>query len=91
MTARIRRNFKIDIPARVVFEFPTIAALAQQLEKAEAPSASVRSSLLQRPRATDREAILHQLDRLPAEDAETLLKSMLDQKRAERPPFTQSK
>jgi hypothetical protein len=36
-----------------------------------------------RHRAADRDALLSQLDRLPAEDAQALLKSMLDQKRAE--------
>jgi len=79
MKARIRRSLNVDLPARVVFEFPTIAALAEQVAQAGTPAVSVRSSLLQRQKAS-RDAILRDLDRLPAEDAQTLLKSMLDQK-----------
>jgi amino acid adenylation domain-containing protein len=82
MTARIRRKLNVELPARVVFEFPTIAALAEQVVSAGTPALTARSSPM-RHRAADRDALLSQLDRLPAEDAQALLKSMLDQKRAE--------
>ena len=90
MTARIRRDFNVELPARVVFEFPTISVLAEQLGKADTPGVTLRASILQPQRAADRDEILQHLDRLPVEDAQSLLKSMLDQKRAEVPPFSQS-
>jgi amino acid adenylation domain-containing protein len=89
MTARIRRKLNIELPARIVFEFPTIAALAEQVVNAGTPVANARSSPM-RHRAADRDAILSHLDRLPAEDAQTLVRSMLDQKRAEVRRVSQS-
>ncbi|HWO34663.1 MAG TPA: amino acid adenylation domain-containing protein, partial [Candidatus Acidoferrum sp.] len=36
MTARIRRTMEVEVPVRCVFESPTIAGLAQEVEKARA-------------------------------------------------------
>jgi acyl carrier protein len=43
MTARIRRNLNVELPARRVFESPTIAALAEQVEKARALGTGFRN------------------------------------------------
>ena len=83
MTARIRRNLNVDLPARCVFESPTIAALAELVEKAGTLGVTVRSQVPQRQRMTDQDAILNQLHRMPVEDAQNLLKAMLDEKQAE--------
>ncbi len=44
MTARIRRCLNVEIPARLVFESPTIASLAEHVEKASDFSSTLRPS-----------------------------------------------
>jgi acyl carrier protein len=80
MVARIRRKLNVELPARRVFESPTIAALAEQVEEARSSGATMRSAVLLHQRAEKPEAILNQLHRLSAEDAQDLLKAMLDEK-----------
>jgi len=82
MVARIRRKLNVEFPARRVFESPTIAALAEQVEQAGNSGATMRSAVLLHQRTTKPDAILNQLGRLSAEDAQDLLKAMLDEKQA---------
>jgi amino acid adenylation domain-containing protein len=81
MIARIRRNLNVEVPARRVFESPTIAALAEHVAQA-VPGVIMRSLFMQHPRSADADAILNQLHRLSAEDAQRLLKAMLEEKEA---------
>ncbi len=86
VTARIRRIFEVELAVRSVFEAPTIASLAQEVQKAEALGLKARSPIpqgLRHAAAADasQEALLIQLEKLSAQDARTLLKDLLDGKR----------
>jgi amino acid adenylation domain-containing protein len=82
--ARIRRRFGLEMPVRTVFEEPTIAGLATAVEAAEAQGLKAQTPILERrPRAaavvtTSREALLAQLDKLSADEVQTLLKRAMD-------------
>ena len=82
--ARIRRRFGLEMPVRTVFEEPTIAGLATAVEEAEAQGLKAQAPILERrPRpapvaTTSREALLAQLDKLSADDVQTLLKRAMD-------------
>ena len=84
MTARIRRSLEVELPARAVFEAPTIAALALEVERARASGATVRMPELKRrqPLATDasREQLLAQLDNLSPAELQTVLQRVLGNK-----------
>ncbi|HET9305660.1 MAG TPA: phosphopantetheine-binding protein, partial [Candidatus Sulfotelmatobacter sp.] len=85
MTARIRRTLEVELPVRSVFESPTIAALAREVEQARALGLKAPTPILrrrQRPRTdSDQEALLTQLDRLSLEEASSILKAILDERR----------
>lgn len=76
VTARIRRIFEVELPVRCVFEAPTIAGLALEVEKARAMGLKARTPILQRSTRTtpplSREALLAQLDNLSAAELQTL-------------------
>jgi acyl carrier protein len=83
--ARIRREFDVELAVRTMFEEPTIAGLAIEVEKARATGVKSRTPVLERrPRPTtanvSREALLAQLDTLSSDDVQTLLKRVLDAK-----------
>jgi acyl carrier protein len=83
--ARIRRSFAMELAVRSIFEAPTIAGLAMEVEKAQAMGLKTRTPILQRPRRGARadasqEALLSQLEKLPAEEARNLLRTLLDGK-----------
>ena len=82
--ARIRREFDVELGVRTMFEEPTIAGLASEVERARAMGIKVQTPALERrPRAaasTSRETLLAQLDTLSADDVQTLLKRVLDAK-----------
>ncbi len=82
--ARIRREFDVELGVRTMFEEPTIAGLASEVERARAMGMKVQTPALERrPRAaasTSRETLLAQLDTLSADDVQTLLKRVLDAK-----------
>ena len=85
VTARIRRMFEVELPVRSVFEAPTIAGLALEVQKAEAMGLKARAPFLQHPRhaATadaSQEALLVQLEKLSDQEARNLLKNLLDGK-----------
>ena len=76
VTARIRRMFEVELPVRCVFEAPTIAGLALEVEKARAMGLKARTPILKRTTRTtpplSREALLAQLDNLSAAELQTL-------------------
>ena len=83
--ARIRREFDVELGVRTMFEEPTIAGLASEVEKARAMGMKARMPALERrPRpavgSPSRETLLAQLDTLSADDVQTLLKRVLDAK-----------
>jgi acyl carrier protein len=83
--ARIRREFDVELGVRTMFEEPTIAGLASEVERARAMGMKAQTPVLERrPRAavgnTSRETLLAQLDTLSADDVQTLLKRVLDAK-----------
>jgi amino acid adenylation domain-containing protein len=83
---RIRREFDVELGVRTMFEEPTIAELASEVEKARATGMKAQTPVLERrarPRTAGtatREALLAQLDTLSADDVQTLLKHVLDAK-----------
>jgi amino acid adenylation domain-containing protein len=80
MTARIRRSLQVELPARAVFEAPTISELAQEVEKARALGLTVRTPELKRrsPRMDDptREQLLAQLDNLSPAELQAVLRRL---------------
>jgi amino acid adenylation domain-containing protein len=83
--ARIRREFDVELGVRTMFEEPTIAGLASEVERARAMGMKAQTPVLERrPRAaagnTNRETLLAQLDTLSAHDVQALLKRVLDAK-----------
>jgi amino acid adenylation domain-containing protein len=83
VTARIRRIFEVELAVRSVFEAPTIAGLALEVQKAQALGLKARSPILQRrPRnqVASREALLAQLDTLSSSELQSLLQRVLDGK-----------
>jgi acyl carrier protein len=81
--ARIRKAFEVEIPVRVVFEQPTIAEIATEVEKALASGQKVRTPVLQRrqrPAVASQEALLAQLDTLSATEVQALLQRVLNNK-----------
>jgi len=84
LTARIRRSLEVELPVRSVFEAPTIAGLAMEVDKARALGLKPRTPILQpRPRAPggiSREALIAQLDNLSSSELQGLLQRVLDGK-----------
>ncbi len=85
VTARIRRMFEVELPVRSVFEAPTIAGLAMEVEKAQTLGLKARTPIPQRRQraavaGANQEALLIQLEKLSAEEARNLLKVLLDGK-----------
>jgi acyl carrier protein len=85
LTARIRQMFAVELPVRSVFEAPTIAGLAMEVQKAVAMGLKARTPFQQSPRhaATAdaiQQALLVQLEKLSDQEARNLLKNLLDGK-----------
>jgi acyl carrier protein len=84
VTARIRKVFEVELPVRTVFEVPTIAGLAAEIEKARALGLKARTPILQRSpegsQPISREALLAQLDSFSASELQTLLQRVLNGK-----------
>jgi hypothetical protein len=82
MTARIRRNLEVELPVRSVFEAPTIAALAREVEQAKALGVKAHTPiLLRRPRPSadaTREELLAKLGTLSAADLQSVMERVLD-------------
>jgi len=84
VVARMRRRFGLEMAVRTVFEAPTIAGLATEVEKAQALGLKARTPILERrPRpatvaAASREALLAQLDSLSPDEVQSLLKRALE-------------
>jgi acyl carrier protein len=83
MTARIRRMLEVELPVRSVFESPTIAALALEVEQARALGIKAQTPILQRrARSSDanREHLLAELETLSPAELQRVLQRVLDMK-----------
>jgi surfactin family lipopeptide synthetase A len=85
LTARIRRALEIDLPVRTVFEAPTIAAMAPELEKARATGRKGQPSIPRRqlralPADSTQEALLVALRGLSVEEARKLIENAVGRK-----------
>jgi non-ribosomal peptide synthetase component F len=84
VTARIRRVLEVELPVRSLFEAPTIAGLAIEVEKARALGLKPRTPILQTrshsSAGISREALMAQLDNLSSSELQGLLQRVLDGK-----------
>ena len=84
LTARIRRSLEVELPVRSVFEAPTIAGLAMEVDKARALGLKPRTPIVQprlrTPGGISREALMAQLDNLSSSELQGLLQRVLDGK-----------
>jgi acyl carrier protein len=83
--ARIRHIFNLELPVRSIFDEPTVAGSAVELQKAQVLGFKARAhigqlrsgSTVARP---NREALLAQLDNLSAAELKSLLQHVRDDK-----------
>jgi hypothetical protein len=84
MTARIRRVLEVEISVRSVFDAPTIASLAREVENARTLGHKALTPALHRPypATMDTHAVLKQLDSLSVEEAKRLVTDFLHEKQS---------
>src|SRR5882762_1276252 len=86
MIDRIRRIFELELPVRSVFDEPTIAGLAVELQKAQTLGLKAPTPIVRRHASSaavagaSREALLSQLNTLSADDAQNLIRRALNSK-----------
>jgi acyl carrier protein len=81
LLSRIRRFLGVDLPVRRLFDNPTIAALAVEVEKAKAAGTVARAPiLLRRPLEDGRQALAAQLEKLSPDEINALLETLLKSK-----------
>jgi acyl carrier protein len=85
MMARIRYTFEVELQVRSVFEAPTIAAFALELEKARATGLKPRTSLLESRHHSvtadaTQEALLLELSKLSVEEARKIIENAVGRK-----------
>jgi len=83
--ARIRRVFELELQVQSMFEEPTIAGLARQLQKAQTSGSKARAHIGQlrsgsAAASTSRAALLAELDNLSAAELQSLLQHVRDDK-----------
>src|SRR5712671_311293 len=82
--ARIRHHFNLELPVRSIFDEPTVAGSAVELQKAQALGSKARARIAQlRPGSApspSREALLAQLGNLSASELQSLLQRVRDEK-----------
>jgi hypothetical protein len=77
---------EVDLPVRAVFEAPTIAGLAREVEQAKALGLKAQTPILQRRARnsveTSREELLAELETLTPSELQSVLRRVLDGKTA---------
>jgi acyl carrier protein len=80
LLARIRRTFNVELPVRRLFEEPTIAGLALEIEKARAQGTRISArTVVPRGRLTGSDALAIEVDKL-SPDQIALLEKLLREK-----------
>ena len=83
--ARVRRDFYVDVPIRSLFEKPTIAELALEVEKLKAQNSTVQVAPIA-PDSSGSSPLLNvlraQLGTLPPDQVDAILQSVLAEKNA---------
>jgi len=87
MIDRIRRIFELELPVRSVFDEPTSAGLAIELQRAQALGQKARVPIVQRRAGSavtgaSRGTLLSQLSTLSADEAQTLIRRALNAKQS---------
>jgi len=84
MTARIRRAMEVELPVRSVFNSPTIAALAQEVDSARALGLKSQTPILKRRKRSITESthsdLLATLDNLSPAELESVLQRVRERK-----------
>lgn len=80
LLARIRRTFGVDLPVRRLFEEPTIAGLAVELEKSKASGTPTQPRIIPRRSAVSASAISTDLESLSPDQLSELLEKLLREK-----------
>jgi amino acid adenylation domain-containing protein len=84
MTARMRRVLEVEMPVRSVFDAPTIAALAREVEKVRSLGLKAHTPILRRRQPStaemSREELLAKLDHLSGAELESVLRRVLERK-----------
>jgi acyl carrier protein len=76
--SRVRERFEIEFPLRRLFEFPTIGELAEAVVQAQR-GRPAQSKLPIKSRQRDRAALLENINKLSAEQVDSLLSQVLSQ------------
>jgi len=80
LLARVRRTFEVELPVRRLFEEPTIAGLALEIEKAAANGTGIQArTITRRPRITA-DALPTELENLSPDQITALLERILREK-----------
>jgi amino acid adenylation domain-containing protein len=84
MTARMRRVLEVELPVRSVFDAPTIAALAREVERARSLGLKAQTPVLRRRQRstteTSHEELLAKLGNLSRDELESVLERVLERK-----------